>query len=52
MFFHTGQPSIEKCKKIRKKREQAQELAELDVTNIISTQGIYLSLFLSVNIHF
>lgn len=41
--FHTGQPSIAKCKKVRRKREQDQELAELDVTNIISTQGIYLS---------
>ncbi|RXN12790.1 HIRA-interacting 3-like isoform X2 [Labeo rohita] len=34
-----GQPSIEKCKKARLKREEAQELAELDVTNIITTQG-------------
>ncbi|KAJ8402595.1 hypothetical protein AAFF_G00366780 [Aldrovandia affinis] len=35
----TGQPSIEKCKKARLKREEAQELAELDVSNIITTQG-------------
>ncbi|CAL8305948.1 unnamed protein product [Merluccius merluccius] len=34
-----GQPSIEKCKKARLKREEAQELAELDVSNIITTQG-------------
>ncbi|XP_026182044.1 HIRA-interacting protein 3 isoform X2 [Mastacembelus armatus] len=34
-----GQPSIEKCKKVRMKREEAQELAALDVSNIISTQG-------------
>ncbi|XP_051569249.1 HIRA-interacting protein 3-like isoform X2 [Myxocyprinus asiaticus] len=34
-----GQPSIEKCKKARLKREEAQELAELDVSNIIATQG-------------
>uniref|UniRef100_A0A8C7X603 Histone chaperone domain-containing protein n=1 Tax=Oryzias sinensis TaxID=183150 RepID=A0A8C7X603_9TELE len=34
-----GQPSLEKCKKIRMKREEAQELAELDVGNIIATQG-------------
>ncbi|RVE69383.1 hypothetical protein OJAV_G00077170 [Oryzias javanicus] len=34
-----GNPSIEKCKKIRMKREEAQEVAELDVGNIISTQG-------------
>ncbi|KAM4635126.1 adenine nucleotide translocase lysine N-methyltransferase [Polymixia lowei] len=33
-----GQPSIEKCKKARLKREQAEELAELDVSNIIATQ--------------
>ncbi|MEQ2298250.1 hypothetical protein AMECASPLE_003352 [Ameca splendens] len=34
-----GNPSIEKCKKIRLKREEAQELAELDVNNIITTEG-------------
>ncbi|KAF6734511.1 HIRA-interacting protein 3 [Oryzias melastigma] len=34
-----GNPSIEKCKKIRMKREEAQEVAELDVGNIITTQG-------------
>ncbi|XP_012737692.2 HIRA-interacting protein 3 [Fundulus heteroclitus] len=34
-----GHPSIEKCKKIRLKREEAQELAELDVNNIITTEG-------------
>lgn len=34
-----GQPSIEKCKKARLKREEAQELAELDMSNIITTQG-------------
>ncbi|KAI3359285.1 hypothetical protein L3Q82_002800 [Scortum barcoo] len=35
-----GPPSIEKCKKARMKREEAQELAGLDVSNIISTQGM------------
>jgi hypothetical protein len=35
----SGQPSIEKCKKARLKREEAQELADLDVCNIITTQG-------------
>lgn len=39
MCFETGKPSVERCKKIRMKREEAQELAELDVNNIISTQG-------------
>ncbi|CAL8273010.1 unnamed protein product [Lota lota] len=34
-----GLPSIEKCKKARLNREEAQELAELDVSNIITTQG-------------
>lgn len=34
-----GQPSIQKCKKARLMREQAQELADLDVSNIITTQG-------------
>ncbi|XP_056607853.1 HIRA-interacting protein 3 [Triplophysa dalaica] len=34
-----GQPTIEKCKKARLKREEAQEVAELDVSNIITTQG-------------
>lgn len=37
-----GKPSIEKCKKARMKREEAQELAELDVSNIIATQGTSL----------
>lgn len=39
MCFEAGKPSVERCKKIRMKREEAQELAELDVNNIISTQG-------------
>ncbi|TRY95658.1 hypothetical protein DNTS_017852 [Danionella cerebrum] len=34
-----GNPSIEKCKKARLKREEAQEVAELDLTNIITTEG-------------
>lgn len=34
-----GQPTIGKCKKARLKREEAQEVAELDVSNIITTQG-------------
>uniref|UniRef100_A0A3Q3X1D6 Histone chaperone domain-containing protein n=1 Tax=Mola mola TaxID=94237 RepID=A0A3Q3X1D6_MOLML len=34
-----GQPSIKKCKMVRMKREEAQELAHLDVSNIIATQG-------------
>ncbi|XP_029996926.1 HIRA-interacting protein 3 isoform X2 [Sphaeramia orbicularis] len=34
-----GHPSIQKCKKIRMKRERAQEIAELDVNNIIFSQG-------------
>ncbi|XP_029015576.1 HIRA-interacting protein 3 [Betta splendens] len=34
-----GNPSIDKCKKVRMKREEAQELADLDVSNIIATQG-------------
>uniref|UniRef100_H3BX93 HIRA interacting protein 3 n=1 Tax=Tetraodon nigroviridis TaxID=99883 RepID=H3BX93_TETNG len=36
---HAGKPSVERCKKIKMMREEAQELAELDVNNIISTQG-------------
>ncbi|XP_060946680.1 HIRA-interacting protein 3 [Limanda limanda] len=34
-----GQPSIKKCKSVKKKREQAQEVAELDISNIIPTPG-------------
>ncbi|KAJ0000865.1 hypothetical protein NQD34_005885 [Periophthalmus magnuspinnatus] len=34
-----GRPTIEKCKKVRKKRERAQELSELDTSNIITSQG-------------
>lgn len=45
LCFHKGQPSIQKCKKVRKKREQAQEIAELDVSNIITTHGKYFCFF-------
>ena len=38
-FLCAGLPSIDKCKKARKKLEEAKELAELDVSNIITTQG-------------
>uniref|UniRef100_A0A3Q1HE39 Histone chaperone domain-containing protein n=1 Tax=Anabas testudineus TaxID=64144 RepID=A0A3Q1HE39_ANATE len=34
-----GKPTIEKCKKVRMKRDEAQELADLDVSNIIATKG-------------
>ncbi|XP_078125958.1 LOW QUALITY PROTEIN: HIRA-interacting protein 3 [Sander vitreus] len=34
-----GQPSVKKCKMVRLKREETQELAELDVSNIIATKG-------------
>ncbi|CAK6963240.1 HIRA-interacting protein 3 [Scomber scombrus] len=34
-----GNPSIKKCKGVKMKREQDQELAELDVSNIIATEG-------------
>ncbi|XP_029912810.1 HIRA-interacting protein 3 isoform X2 [Myripristis murdjan] len=34
-----GAPSIKKCKEVRRLREEAKEIAELDVGNIISTQG-------------
>ncbi|XP_032394606.1 HIRA-interacting protein 3 isoform X2 [Etheostoma spectabile] len=34
-----GQPSVKKCKVVRMKREETQELAELDVSNIIATKG-------------
>lgn len=40
-MFVSGQPTIEKCKKARLKREEEQEVAELDVSNIITTQGNY-----------
>lgn len=30
---------MEKCKKLRLMREEAQEVAELDIKNIISTKG-------------
>ena len=34
-----GKPSIEKCRKLKKKRERAQEVAELNLGNIISSEG-------------
>ena len=51
--FHTGNPSIKKCKEARKKREETQELAALDVSNIIATQGNFLFFcFWGVFIHY
>lgn len=52
LFSPTGQPSVKKCQKVRKDREEAQEIAELDVSNIIATKGNFLSLFLSVHTNF
>ncbi|XP_074513125.1 HIRA-interacting protein 3 [Sebastes fasciatus] len=34
-----GQPSIKKCRKARENREETQELAGLDISNIIATTG-------------
>ena len=34
-----GNPTIEKCRKLRKKLERAREVAELDTSNIINTSG-------------
>ncbi|XP_051244123.1 HIRA-interacting protein 3 isoform X2 [Dicentrarchus labrax] len=34
-----GNPSIEKCKKVKMKREEDEELVDMDVSNIIVTQG-------------
>ncbi|KAG9468172.1 hypothetical protein GDO78_013607 [Eleutherodactylus coqui] len=34
-----GKPSLEKCRVVRLKREEAAELAELDTSNIIATAG-------------
>lgn len=32
----SGRPSLEKCKRVKKKNEKMQEICELDVSNIIS----------------
>lgn len=45
LCFHKGRPSIQKCKKVKEKREQAKEVAELDVSNIITAQGKYFCFF-------
>merc|ERR1712071_167029 len=34
-----GKPSIEKCREVEKKPERAQEVAELNLGNIISSEG-------------
>uniref|UniRef100_H2ZTD1 HIRA interacting protein 3 n=1 Tax=Latimeria chalumnae TaxID=7897 RepID=H2ZTD1_LATCH len=34
-----GNPSLEKCKAVKLKREEDEELASLDISNIIHTQG-------------
>ena len=36
-----GRPTIEKCKKLRKKIETKKEISELDLSNIIHTEGWY-----------
>lgn len=34
-----GNPSLEKCRALKEQREEAAELASLDVANIISSSG-------------
>ena len=43
--FHTGKLSIKKCESVKRKREKAKEVSELDVSSNIPTQGNYLSPF-------
>lgn len=35
----TGNPSLEKCRALKEQREEAAEVASLDVTNIINCSG-------------
>ena len=44
LLFPTGKPTLEKCKKLRKKIEREKEVAELDLGNIIDSNGKF-SLF-------
>lgn len=40
LFYHLGRITLEKCKKYKLKKEEADELAELDVSKIIGTPGM------------
>lgn len=39
IFFFSGNPTLEKCKKLKKKIEKKKEVEELDLDNIISDSG-------------
>lgn len=39
MSFAPGNPSLEKCRALKERREEAAEVASLDITNIISSSG-------------
>lgn len=38
-FSAPGNPSLEKCRALKEQREEAAEVASLDITNIISSSG-------------
>jgi hypothetical protein len=38
-FFPSGNPTIQKCKRLRKKIETRRELQELDLSNIVEEKG-------------
>lgn len=40
-FCDLGRPTIGKCKKLRVKIETKKEISELDMSNIIQTEGWY-----------
>ena len=39
LFLEIGKPTLEKCKKLKKKIEREKEIAELDLNNIIEDTG-------------
>lgn len=40
-FLLLGNPTVEKCKKLKKKIEKKKEVEELDLDNIISDSGMW-----------
>jgi hypothetical protein len=37
--YHLGRPTLEKCKRLKRKREEEAELADIDPSNIITSKG-------------
>ena len=50
VLFTLGKPTLEKCKKLRKKIEREREVAELDLGNIIDSNGKYTKIYKRISL--